>query len=247
MDDAIFHNAFGDMRIKAHNQWSGFYFGGHIGTATMKTDFGDATGSLVAFILRNSTLENEAQPSGWTALPSTNSNGRSYGGFIGYNYQWDRLVTGFEAAYHHASIESSSSDAIARTVTVSTGTDAVSIAASSAYSVKDYATFRGRAGYTFGQFLPYATIGVAVGRVQYATTASVVVTDVNTLAVFAPPPATDSKNAAITAGLAAGLGVDVTLLPNMFLRAEWEFVGFGHVGGIKANINTARVGLALKF
>ena len=41
---------------------------------------------------------------------------------------------------------------------------------SSSLKLTDYATFRGRAGYAFGQFLPYAFVGAAVGRMNYSTT-----------------------------------------------------------------------------
>ena len=37
----------------------------------------------------------------------------------------------------------------------------------------DYATLRARAGYALGQFLPYAVVGIAVGRFNYGTTVTV--------------------------------------------------------------------------
>ena len=37
----------------------------------------------------------------------------------------------------------------------------------------DYATLRGRAGYAWGQFLPYAAVGIAAGRFNYETTVTV--------------------------------------------------------------------------
>ena len=37
----------------------------------------------------------------------------------------------------------------------------------------DYGTLRGRAGYAFGQFLPYAFFGGAVGRFNYSTSTTV--------------------------------------------------------------------------
>ncbi len=37
------------------------------------------------------------------------------------------------------------------------------------------------------------------------------------------------------------------LMPNMFLRAEFEYVAFSPVWDIKANIQTGRVGLGVKF
>ena len=48
-------------------------------------------------------------------------------------------------------------------------------------------------------------------------------------------------------GLAAGLGVDFALLQNVFVRAEWEYVGFSPIDGTHVAINTARVGAGIKF
>ena len=64
---------------------------------------------------------------------------------------------------------------------------------------------------------------------------------------FGPVTATNSKDGAIVGGFLAGLGVDVAILPNMFMRAEWEYIAFAPVNGIRANINTGRVGAGLKF
>ena len=130
--------------------------------------------------------------------------------------------------------------------------NALTITAQSSLKLIDYATMRARAGYAFGQFLPYAVVGAAVGRFNYSNTATVTVTS------DAPqrPPLTalrsgtdtqSSKDNAIVGGFVAGLGMDVALLPNVFLRGEWEFVAFAPVGGIRANINTGRVGIGLKF
>ena len=38
---------------------------------------------------------------------------------------------------------------------------------------------------------------------------------------------TDGQNNAIVAGFVAGLGIDVALMPNVFLRGEWEYIAFG--------------------
>ena len=46
---------------------------------------------------------------------------------------------------------------------------------SSSIKLIDYGTFRGRAGYAFGQFLPYAVLGGAVGRFNYTNTSTVTV------------------------------------------------------------------------
>ncbi len=46
---------------------------------------------------------------------------------------------------------------------------------------------------------------------------------------------------------AAGLGVDVALLSNVFLRTEWEWVQFAPLKGDHIHISTVRTALGLKF
>lgn len=235
-------------------RWDGINFGVQLGLTNMNTGFGDSTSSLVAFALRDTTVENEFMPSTWTTLPSATTNGRQYGAFLGYNIQWDQLVIGFDLAYNRmSSLETSASDSISRMVTTSdTYVNSVTIVALSQLQMIDYATMRARAGYAFGQFLPYVVVGAAVGRFNYANTATTTVSGISTTAT--PPtygPIVDtesnSKNDAVVAGALAGLGLDVAVTPNVFLRAEWEYVAFAPVGGIRANINTGRVGIGARF
>jgi len=235
-------------------RWDGVNFGVQLGLTNMNTDFGNSSSALVAYSLRNTTVENEFSPSSWTTLPSTTTNSRQYGAFLGYNWQWDQLVIGADLAYNNtSSLQTSASDSISRLVTTSdTYVNTVTITAASSVKLVDYATMRARFGYSMGQFLPYAVLGGAVGRFNYTNTATTTVSGTSTTAT--PPtygPTTDtesnSKNNAITGGVLAGLGIDVSVLPNVFLRAEWEFIAFAPVGGIKSNINTGRVGVGMKF
>lgn len=235
-------------------RWDGINFGAQFGVSNMNTDFGNSTSSLVAFALRNTEVENQFAPSNWTALPSNTTNGRQFGAFLGYSWQWDQLVIGLDAAYNVTSLQTSASDTISRQVvtTPDNVNNAVTITARSSVKLIDYATVRGRAGYTFGQFLPYAMVGAAVGRFNYANTATV--QDVGTPPAGSPvlpfntlDTESDSKNNAIVGGALAGLGVDVSVFANVFLRAEWEYIAFAPVGGIKTNINSARVGIGARF
>ena len=41
--------------------------------------------------------------------------------------------------------------------------------------------------------------------------------------------------------------MDVAVLQNVFLRGEWEFVAFTPFAGIRASMNTGRVGVGMKF
>ena len=250
-DDSFLRGSLGSP-----SRWDGVHFGVQLGRSNMNTDFGNSTSALVAFSLRNTAVQQEFAPSNWTTLPSTTTNGQQYGAFIGYNIQWDALVVGFDVAYNRmSSLETTSSDSIARQVTTSdTFVNQVNIVASSSLKLVDYATIRARAGYAFGQFLPYAVLGGAVGRFNYMTTATTTVSG-NSPTILPPNnvygPITDTqssgKDNAITGGFVAGLGVDVALMPNVFLRAEWEFVGFAPVGGIRASINSGHVGIGMKF
>jgi opacity protein-like surface antigen len=232
-------------------RWDGINLGVQAGLTSMDTDFGGSTGQQVAYILRNSTLENEAHPSSWTTLPHNITNSRNYGGFLGYSTQYDQLVLGVDAAYNRmSSAEAQASDSMTRIVTTSdTVQHTVTIAAQSSMKLIDYATARVRAGYAFGQFLPYAFVGGAVGRFNYTNTSTV--TDSQLLggvtSDFGPVTQADSKNNAVVGGFTAGLGMDVALLPNVFLRGEWEYVGFAPVNGIRSSINTGRVAIGMRF
>jgi outer membrane immunogenic protein len=160
-----------------------------------------------------------------------------------------------DAAYNrHSSLNAFSSDTITRQVvtTPDNVNNTLTITAQSSLKLVDYATVRARAGYAMGQFLPYATIGAAVGRFNYANTATV--HNVGTPPLGSPilpfdvtDTQSNGKDNAIVGGFEVGLGMDVAVLPNVFLRGEWEFVAFAPVGGSRASMNTGRVGVGMKF
>jgi opacity protein-like surface antigen len=236
-------------------RWDGLIFGATFGYHSLSTDFGDGTASLVAYILRNSTVENEQHVSTWTTLPSKVSTGESWGAFLGYNFQEDELVYGFDLAYTRpSSLLSAASDSIARSVDTSDGyQNDVEVQASASLKLVDYATIRGRAGYAFGQFLPYAMLGVAVGRFDYTRSATVTASGVDTSGggglpyTFGPETQTDDKADQFAVGAVAGLGIDVALTPNIFLRGEWEYIFFSEINGMRPSLNTLRAGVGVRF
>lgn len=236
-------------------RWDGFYAGGHFGGSAMSNNFGDATRNEVAFILRNTTLEDQFSPSNWTVLGSSSTNSLHYGGFAGYNWQWDQLVLGIDLGYTRmSSMANSASESLGRIVTTTDHIQhEVTITAQSSIKLLDYAAVRGRAGYAFGQFLPYATLGFAVGRFNYSNTATVsdAQTDVTTppgtfLGTFFDT-ASDARDNTFQMGFVGGLGMDMQLMPNLFLRAEWELVDFWKVGGVLSTVNSGRVGVGARF
>lgn len=216
--------------------WSGSYIGGQVGYSSAHTEFSNAWGSLVPLAVAGTVLDGAVaslEPFG-----SASGSAASYGAFIGFNSQWDDVVIGLEANYSHTSARSS----IFATRTDPVGPDSLVVAASRETHVTDFGTLRGRAGYVMGRFLPYAMIGLAIGRIEENRSASVtpVVGGVALTPFFAS--SSDSK---WTYGYAAGVGLDVMFSHNMFLRAEYEFVQF--VDHVNTSINTVRAGLGFRF
>src|SRR3954471_1782828 len=84
-----------DAAPPVFHRWEGFYVGGQVGYTTNSTmDFGDSASSLIAKILRFTKLEDQFHPSQWTSLPAAHPKGGNFGGFVGYNSQWDDVVLG---------------------------------------------------------------------------------------------------------------------------------------------------------
>jgi outer membrane immunogenic protein len=131
--------------------------------------------------------------------------------------------------------------------------------------VKDAITFRGRAGWATGNFLPYVFGGVAVGRmdVSRSVTSSVTrrddlsITDpfgvtTTTIGPTLPVPAQsqtliEQRTNAFVAGWTGGLGLEYMLWGNLFMRGEWEYVKFLTVKNTAVQANNLRAGIGYKF
>ena len=123
--------------------------------------------------------------------------------------------------------------------------------------ITDYGAARFRAGWVVGNFLPYATLGVAVGRANITRSAHVFGHETRRPCDPRPasPPATpfnfstsEAKNAAFHLWLVGRPSASTCMLmPNFFVRGEFEYIGFTEAQGIKADIGTARVGAGVKF
>jgi opacity protein-like surface antigen len=254
-----------------YRRWEGVYVGGQLGRTGAGIDFGNGTASLTDYILRNDVVG--AHVSGWTTLSKAETNQSTYGGFIGYNAQWDgNLILGAEANYNRVvsgGLGSSAADSMTRVFNDDAQAPAqhhyfytTTVNSSASARITDFATMRTRAGVVIDGFLPYAFVGAAVGRVDVFSSATVAYTrhdipdsvtppappiapqpDYN----FGPQTRTERRNGVFAYGYTAGLGIDVAVLPNVFLRAEWEYVQFFPVQDFKIHLNTGRVGVGIKF
>jgi outer membrane immunogenic protein len=239
-----------------YQRWDGFYAGGHAAYGSSGMDFGEATGDLIAFILRETTIEQEMGVSNWSLLGKKTVSGFGGGAFVGYNVQFENTVFGIDATYTRMKLSGSASDAIGRQFETSDDyNNQVEITGTAALTIKDVFTLRGRAGLALGRFLPYATLGAAFGLADYSR--SVTVRTQGTYVGDNDPPlppygptfdvSSASKKNMVIYGYSAGLGTEVAINPQVFARGEWEYVQFLGPQNIDAYVSMLRGGVGVRF
>jgi len=243
-------------------RWSGVYLGGQFGISAARADFSRATQTPVGYALRETTLEQTFAPSEWPVLATATHSHDAFGGFIGYNSQWQDLILSVEANYNQASLGvSAPSFPISRiTPTDSSGNYyLVNINGIGQLTDLDYGTLRGRAGYVLGNFLPYGFFGLALGRADIHVTTNVsgetnpplnggacLVTNTPPCSPFAFS-ATTGRDSQVLVGFTAGLGLEIALTQNLLMRAEYEYVQFAPVSGVLISVNSVHAGAGFKF
>ncbi|HEV7880461.1 outer membrane protein [Bradyrhizobium sp.] len=263
--------------------WEGWYAGGQASYSSSEIDFSHAPKSLTNFLLRNSVLQDPV--SQWALLSKNHAQGTGFGGFVGRNFQWSDVVLGIEANYNYInSLASESTNAMGLGIvnpagslppTGHTYTYNTTLSGNAALQIKDVLTFRGRAGWAAGNFLPYMFGGVAVGRTDVSRSATItynlqddydvpVQTRVGTDLLGNPIIVTnlvhhrDFTNTVAASqaeqrvnnfvvGWIGGLGFEYCLWGNVFVRGEWEYVRFINTKDIAVSMNNARAGIGYKF
>lgn len=230
--------------------WNGPYLGVHAGATGYSANFGQGTSSLIAHMLRNTTIEAENSVSSWTTLGTADTRGAHYGGFAGYNVQFENTVVGVEASYNRTDVRLDATDSMARMFGTSDGyTNNVAVTSTASVHLTDYGTLRVRGGWAYGNFLPYGFVGGALGRATVTRSAQVQAS--GTHAVNPPysfdQTATERKEDDFAYGVTAGLGVEFALLQNLFVRAEYEYVKFGLFNDLNTYLQSVRVGAGMKF
>jgi len=251
-------------------RWDGLYLGGQFGYGTAGVDFGNGTQGLLDFVLRNDVVLDHV--SNWTTLPKVENNKTSFGGFVGYNFQMDELVLGVEGNYNRVNsggFDPSAGDTMSRRFQDDAVAPAghhyfydTTLTAAAAARIQDYGSVRARAGFAMDRFMPYAFAGLALGRVDVSRSVTVSYRREDIPDVVPPPsgpltpqpdffsgPLTKAevRESVVAYGYAAGLGLDVAVMPNVFMRGEWEYIQFNGVQDYKIHMNTFRAGLGVKF
>lgn len=251
-DLPFLRGGFTDGLSSSHVNWEGFYIGGQGGYGSSDENFVGSNTTMLAALLDHNVIQ-QMQVSQWNlGFGKQSARSSAFGGFAGYNWQWDDAVLGVEASYLHGSFGgmSTASKELVSGNALSDGLfHDVAVDSSAAIAISDMATFRGRAGWSWGCFLPYAFGGFALGKADISR--SVTVNDAVGLTIagpfrpLTPLSATDVVHNHLIYGYTGGLGVDVNLIGGLFMRAEWEYARF--TSQIDTSINTVRAGLGYKF
>jgi outer membrane immunogenic protein len=247
-DLPILRGAVGSLSSGRVN-WQGFYAGGQGGFGTTDMDFTGVTQSIAQKLLFDTAIDNSGGVSSWPLGSKASVHGNGWGGFAGYNSQWDDVVVGVELNYMHGKFGGSQTDSMSRSFFDSSGAlDIVTYQSVAAVNLTDMASVRARAGYAWGVFLPYVFGGFAFGQADIIRTANIFGDQIDPTTGARFPffiTASDNQNQRFVHGYNAGVGVDMMLYSCLFLRAEWEFTQYA--AAIDTSVNTFRLGLGYKF
>lgn len=266
-DLPILRGSYSERPVVQRPLWEGFYFGGTAGYTGMNADFTKTVQPLTERILRNRVL-NDVVPQ-WELLGTEHTTSPNFGGFVGYNWQWDDAIIGVEAGYtRFSNMRTSAIESMGRRITNPTGSappagsdaiyDAFLVGEASA-KVKDLITIRARGGYSMGFFMPYAFGGLAVGIAdmsrsatlfedRYVRTVDPVTQAVTTTLVgVSVDNESERKKNLVSYGFNVGGGVDMMLAGNVFLRAEYEYTQLPLAQNTVLQLHTGRVGAGIKF
>ncbi len=184
------------------SSWAGFYLGAHAGYG-----WGDDPGSEPAAVFPglSSATVGGVKPTGWVG-----------GGQLGYNWQYNRFVTGLEIDLSAADLNGSSNTATATA-------PGIAVSVSFDEKVKYLGTMRGRLGWLpTDNFLLYGTAGLAWERLDRAATQIATTTGGTTSSISTSP--SDHF------GWVAGVGGEMMLGGSNWIgRLEYLHYDFGRI------------------
>jgi outer membrane immunogenic protein len=183
-------------------------------------------------------------------FPAFGSNAASASSFVagahaGYNWQQGSMVYGFETDFQGMGLNSSMTGGL------TPSSNPAGDYAHTTGSIDYYGTFRGRFGFTTGQWLFFGTGGAAYGNVdlssQFTTLGTTTALDVSQMKI----------------GWVVGAGFEYLLRPNWMLTLNYQYVDLGNVGlsssafnfpiavgqvaNIHAQFQTVMIGFSYRF
>ncbi len=245
-----------------YQRWSGLYGGGQIGEDFRGVDFRSSAGAALGSIMAQDSALSSLPVSQMPVLPALAKTSPIFGGFLGYNYQIDDVVLGYEANFNWANMSASAASQQSRSYTETLNAHtyapvAITVTNSAKITLNDYGSFRVRGGWAYGSFLPYMFAGVSVAQVDTARAVNVFYTATDVTPQTAGVPALvnlggnytqgDQSRGKYVFGFSGGAGIDYALTRNVFLRGEVEYLQLSSSNDIKLNTTSVRAGAGLKF
>jgi opacity protein-like surface antigen len=245
----------------SYTRWSGFYGGALIGEEFDAADFRNVGASEITTIAGLSAGFDGIPLTSFPRLTSLNTETPSYSAFVGYNYQFEAAVVGFELTFTKTSFSASISDSESHNYFQNANgalySATYNVNTSASAKVTDYGTVRGRIGYAFGNLLPYGFGGVSISQINAMKSVNVNYFGVAVPSASSPPPLpppiggdwtlSNQVNGKWYFGYVAGLGLDYALTQNLFLRGEYQFIQYGAPDNIRLSASSVRAGVGLKF
>ncbi|MCA0405111.1 MAG: outer membrane beta-barrel protein [Proteobacteria bacterium] len=240
-------------QVAPAQDWGGFYVGGFVGASSTNINASNMARPLSQAAVPNSSVTSLVQQT--IDFKEQAKTGGNFGFFAGVNYLWDDVVLGMEVDYTRANSRigttSGPNGLLERTGSIELAATSSAVARA---QLKDYGTIRGRIGYATGMFMPFLSLGMSLGYLdgRATVTGSWVRRDMTTPAtpiiLGSDTFSTSVGKRSVAVGLAFGGGIEAQIMPNTFLRAEYQRIHLG-AGGHAPDvaIHTARVGGGVKF
>jgi outer membrane immunogenic protein len=210
--------------------WTGFYVGGHIGSAVMHGTLGNLPPSTIFL-----------GPTTPTPAIDFRADGFLGGGQLGYNWQWANWVVGVETDISASHLQSNGPFSISSVVFVSS----TMVTGTAELRSDLFTTARGRLGYAAGNLLFFGSGGFAWAREKLnivGTSASC------TFGICGPSSPFASSDARWAGGPAFGGGVDYAFAPNWFVRVEYLRINVGtHNFSVDPNLSGTPLPLSSHF
>jgi opacity protein-like surface antigen len=223
--------------------WGGLYGGIHVGYAGTETSGLSAFDSSARAIASSAVGQSGFYgPISFDTAKYSSDNG-TFGGFVGANWVWDDVILGLEADYITFWDKNQGIGTENFNVSSLPGYGNVVRQGTQASSVNNVGLLKIRAGYAMGRFLPFATIGLAVAQ---GTVANYYGSNVVATGTPAVPFVGARKQGWLTGGT-AGVGLDVALTDNVFVRAEYNYIGFADFNGTSVTMHNIQAGIAFKY
>lgn len=241
-------------QVAPAQDWGGFYVGGFAGYSATNSTPGRLAGPSVPTSSYPAAYT-ALMPAATSAFPNASKSGTSFGGFAGINYLWDDVVLGIEADYSAARINATSTVGPVTNQSAATNPQYVLTNTQELKTrVNGWGTLRGRVGYATGMFMPYLTLGIAAGNLDSRARNYGTWTEYNTTTgatVASGTYAATGGKSGLAFGTSFGAGIEAQIMPNTFLRAEWQGVQFANPSNHRyikdVMIQTGRVGGGVKF